>query len=169
VRQHVGCLSACFASSHCELFLGTKCLVSRCLALCFALLLYAHLTWLLAWLSCLPCRNWCLHHHHHGLHDRPQAMLLLVRTFVVPRTLYACHIWGPDMLQLSPCGQSSLQSELLSICKHVLGLCGSVAQACLLNELGLQPLQIIWRKACAKYFATAFTASRGDPLLWGAM
>jgi hypothetical protein len=28
-------------------------------ALCFALLLYAHLTWLVAWLSCLPCRNWC--------------------------------------------------------------------------------------------------------------
>jgi hypothetical protein len=32
---------------------------------------------------------------------------------------------------------------LLSICKHVLGLRGSVAQASLLDELGLQPLQII--------------------------
>jgi hypothetical protein len=31
------------------------------------------------------------------------------------------------------------QSELLSICKHVLGLRGSVAQASLLDELGLQP------------------------------
>jgi hypothetical protein len=27
-------------------------------ALCFALLLDAHLAWLVAWLSCLPCRNW---------------------------------------------------------------------------------------------------------------
>jgi hypothetical protein len=53
-------------------------------------------------------------------------MMLLVRTFVLPRALYACQAWGPDMLQLSPCGQSSLQSELLSICKHVLGLHGSV-------------------------------------------
>jgi hypothetical protein len=47
----------------------------------------------------------------------------------------------PDMLQLSPYGQPSLQSELLSICKHVLGLRGSVAQASLLDELGLQPSQ----------------------------
>jgi hypothetical protein len=44
-------------------------------------------------------------------------------TFVLPRALYACLVWGPDMLQLSPWGQSSLQSELLFICKHVLGLC----------------------------------------------
>jgi hypothetical protein len=27
--------------------------------LCSALLLYAHLAWLVAWLSCLPCRDWC--------------------------------------------------------------------------------------------------------------
>jgi hypothetical protein len=65
----------------------------------------------------------------HGVRDMPQAMMLLVRTFVLPRALYACQVWGTDMLQLKPCGQSSLQSELLSICNHVLGLCGSVAQA----------------------------------------
>jgi hypothetical protein len=29
------------------------------LTLGFALLLHAHLVWLVAWLSCLPCRNWC--------------------------------------------------------------------------------------------------------------
>jgi hypothetical protein len=69
----------------------------------------------------------------------------------------------------SPCGQSSLQSELLSICKHVLGLCGSKAQASLLDELGLQPSQIIWLKACVEFFATACSASRGNPLLWEAM
>jgi hypothetical protein len=73
------------------------------------------------------------------------------------------------MLQLSPCGQSSLLSELLSICKHVLGLRGSVAQASLLGKLGLQPLQIIWLKACVKFFATACSASRGNPLLWEAL
>jgi hypothetical protein len=56
------------------------------------------------------------------------------------------------MLQLSPFGQSSLQSEVLSICKHVLGLHASVAQASLVNELGLQPLQIIWLKACVEFF-----------------
>jgi hypothetical protein len=99
----------------------------------------------------------------------PHAMMLLVRTFVLPRALYACQVWGPDMLQLSPCGQSNLQSELLSICKHVLGLRGSVAQASLLDELGLQPLQIIWLKACVKFISTACSASRGNPLLWEAM
>jgi hypothetical protein len=71
------------------------------------------------------------------------------------------------MLQLSPCGQSSLQSELLSIGRHVMGLHGSVAQASLLDELGLQ--QIIWLKACVKFIATVCTASRGNPLLWKAM
>jgi hypothetical protein len=99
----------------------------------------------------------------------PHAMMLLVRTCVLPRALYACQVWGPDLLQFSPCGQSSLQSELLSICKHVLGLRGSVAQASLLDELGLQPLQIIWLKACVKFFATACSASRGIPLLCEAM
>jgi hypothetical protein len=99
----------------------------------------------------------------------PHAVMLLVRTFVLPRALYACQFRGPDMLQLSPCGQSSLQSELLSICKHVLGLRGSVAQASLLDELGLQPFQIIWLKACVKYFATDCSASRGNLLLWEAM
>jgi hypothetical protein len=73
------------------------------------------------------------------------------------------------MLQLSPYGQSSLQSELLSICMHVMGLRGSVAQASLLDELGLQPLQSIWLKACVKFFATACIASRDNPLLWEAM
>jgi hypothetical protein len=105
----------------------------------------------------------------HGVRDVPHAMMLLVRTFVLTRALYACQVWGPDMLQLSPCGQASLQSELLSICKHVLGLRGSVAQASLLDELGLQPSQILWLKACVKFFATACSASRGNPLLWEAM
>jgi hypothetical protein len=105
------------------------------------------------------------------MRDMPHAMMLLVRTFVLPKALYACQVWGPDMLQLSPCGQSSLQPELLSISKHDLGLSGSVAtaQASLLDELGLQPLQIIRLKSCVKFFATACTASRGNPLFWEAM
>jgi hypothetical protein len=44
----------------------------------------------------------------YGVRDMPYAMMLMVSTFVLPRTLYACHVWGPDMLQLSLCGQSSL-------------------------------------------------------------
>jgi hypothetical protein len=118
---------------------------------------------LAAWRQVLPVAI------EHGVRDMPHAMMLPVHTFVLPRALYACQVWGPDMLQLSPCGQSSLQSELLSICKHVLGLRGSVAQASLLDELCLQPLQSIWLKACVKFFATACSASRGNPLLWEAM
>jgi hypothetical protein len=105
---------------------------------------------LAAWRQVLPVAI------EHGVRDMPHAIMLLVRTFVLPRALYACQVWGPDMLQLSP---SSLQSELLSICKHVLGLRGSVAQASILDELGLQPLQIIWLKACVKFFATACSVS----------
>jgi hypothetical protein len=103
---------------------------------------------LAAWRQVLPVAI------EHGVRDMQHAMMLLVCTFVLPRALYACQVWGPDMLQPSPCGQSSLQSELLSICKHVLGLRGSVAYS-LLYDLGLQPLQIIRLKACVKFFATA--------------
>jgi hypothetical protein len=70
---------------------------------------------LAAWRQALPVAV------AHGVRDMPHAMMLLVRTFVLPRALYACQVWFPDMLQLLPCDQSSLQSELLSICKHVLG------------------------------------------------
>jgi hypothetical protein len=100
-----------------------------------------------------------------GLQLVSHAIMLLVLIFVLPRVLFACQVWVPDMRQLSPCGQSNLQSELLSICKRVLGSLGSVAQASLLNELGLQPLQIIWLKACVNLFATVCTASGGNPLL----
>jgi hypothetical protein len=70
--------------------------------------------------------------------DMLHAMMLQVRTFVLPRALYACQVWGPDMLQLSPCDQSSLLSELLSFCNHVLWLRGSVAQVPLVEGVNLQ-------------------------------
>jgi hypothetical protein len=35
------------------------CLALKCLLLCPALRVFVHLTWLVAWLSCLPCRIWC--------------------------------------------------------------------------------------------------------------
>jgi hypothetical protein len=34
-------------------------LASICLLLSPALRVFVHLTWLVAWLSCLPCRIWC--------------------------------------------------------------------------------------------------------------
>jgi hypothetical protein len=46
---------------------------------------------------------------------------------------------------------------------------GCVALASLLDGLGLQPLQIIWLKACVNFFATACSAFRGKPMLWEAM
>jgi hypothetical protein len=35
------------------------CLALICLLLCPALRVFVHLTWLVAWLSCLLCRIWC--------------------------------------------------------------------------------------------------------------
>jgi hypothetical protein len=57
---------------------------------------------LAAWRQVLPVAI------EHGVRDMPHAMTMLVRTFVLPRAQYACYYWGPDMLQLSPCGNSSL-------------------------------------------------------------
>jgi hypothetical protein len=48
---------------------------------------------LAAWRQVLPVAI------KHGVRGMPHTMMLLVRTFVLPRALYACH-WGPDMLQL---------------------------------------------------------------------
>jgi hypothetical protein len=51
--------------------------------------------------------------------DMPHVMVLLVLTFALSSALYACKLWGPAkiwdpvMQQLSPCGKSSLQSDLL--------------------------------------------------------
>jgi hypothetical protein len=84
----------------------------------------------------------------------------------LPRALSACQVWGPDLLQLSPCDQTSPQSELLSLCRHVLGLRGSLAQASLLDELGLIMTNHV---ADSMFFTTACTASRGNPLLWEAV
>jgi hypothetical protein len=109
---------------------------------------------LAAWRHTLPVAI------EHGVRDMPYVMMLLFCTFVLSKGSYACQGWGLDMLQLSPCGQSSLQSELLSICKHVLRFHGSIAQAPLLSMLGLQPVQIIWLNACVKFFAIACHASR---------
>jgi hypothetical protein len=53
---------------------------------------------LAAWRQVLPVAV------EHGVRDMPHAMMLLVRTFFLPRALYACQVWGPDMLQLSPRG-----------------------------------------------------------------
>jgi hypothetical protein len=41
------------------IYMVSLCLASICLLLCPALRVFAHLTWLVAWLPCLPCRIWC--------------------------------------------------------------------------------------------------------------
>jgi hypothetical protein len=40
-------------------YMVSLCLASICLRLCSDLLVFAHLMWLVAWLSCLPCHTWC--------------------------------------------------------------------------------------------------------------
>jgi hypothetical protein len=51
---------------------------------------------LAAWRQVLPVAI------EHGVLYIPHAMMLLARTFVLPKALNACQVWGPDMLQLSP-------------------------------------------------------------------
>jgi hypothetical protein len=126
-NDHIQCQGVLLLKHVDEYVVSTRCMSGNMLA---------------AWRQVLPLAI------EHVLRDMPHAMMLLVRAFVLPRALYACIVWGPYMLLLSPCGQSCSQSELLSICKHFLGLRGSLAQASLLDELGLQPLQIVWLKAC---------------------
>jgi hypothetical protein len=82
------------------------------------------------WSSCVSCwKKFSNLHHHCGSEVRFSLLLY------------------PNMA-----GYVLYSSQHL-ICKHVLGLRGSVAQASLLDELGLQTFQIIWLKACVKFFA----------------
>jgi hypothetical protein len=118
---------------------------------------------LAAWRQVLPVAI------EHGVRDMPHAKMLLVRTFVLPRALYACQVWGPVMLQLSPCGQSSLQSELLPNSKRVLGLRGSVAQGLTTRRAWPAANTNHLAESMCEFFAAACTASRGSPLLWEAM
>jgi hypothetical protein len=45
-------------------YMFSLCLASICLLLCSAVLVFAHLTWLVAWLSCHPCRTWTVWSFH---------------------------------------------------------------------------------------------------------
>jgi hypothetical protein len=50
--------------------------------------------------------------------DLPKAMTVLVKTYVTQKAMHASQVWGPDVLHLSPCGKSILQSELAAIFNH---------------------------------------------------
>jgi hypothetical protein len=78
----------------------------------------------------------------------PHAMVLLVKTYVFQHAMFASQVRSTALLHPSPCGESDLQSEILSIFRRLLALRGSVARASLMNELGVPPLQLHWLKAC---------------------
>jgi hypothetical protein len=50
-----------------------------------------------------------------GVRYMPHAMVLLVETYVFQQAMFASQVWGVDLLHPSPCGESDLQSEILSI------------------------------------------------------
>jgi hypothetical protein len=100
----------------------------------------------------------------------PHVMILLVRTYG------SLGPYMPAKFEVLPCCNFHLPtSPAYSLsCRPFAGMfwgCVIPAtgyQAQLLDELGLQPLHIIWLKACVK-FTTFCTTSRGDSLLWEAM
>jgi hypothetical protein len=81
----------------------------------------------------------------------PHATVLLVKTYVLQHAMFASQVWGVDLLHPSPCGGSDLQSESLSNFRRLLALRGSVAQAVLMDELGIHPLQVYWLEACVTF------------------
>jgi hypothetical protein len=63
-----------------ERYIVSLCLASICLLLCPALLVFVHLTWLVAWLSCLQCRIWC------------KSIIIIIMAFPFVRS--TCTFWG---------------------------------------------------------------------------
>jgi len=104
-----------------------------------------------------------------GVRYMPRAMVLLVKTYVFQRAMYASQVLGADLLHPSPCGESDLQSEMLSIFRRLLALRGSVARASLMDELGVHPLQVHWLKACVTFFRAACASQHSSPLFYRAM
>jgi hypothetical protein len=55
-----------------------------------------------------------------GVQYMPHAMVLLSETYVFQHAMFASQVWGVDHLHPLPCGESDLQSEILSISRRLL-------------------------------------------------
>ncbi len=100
-----------------------------------------------------------------GVATMPHVMLCLVQTYVLPRALFGCQLWGPDMVAKGDGYTSPSQKILLRLYKYILGVRRSVVSANLLDEVGAESLQHYWFKACVNFWSSAVHASKRNGLL----
>jgi hypothetical protein len=87
----------------------------------------------------------------YGVQHHPQALLHLIRTFVLPHAMYGSQVWSTaylsgDVLQSPP------QARMLSFYKSLLGVRRSVAGDIVLHELCQPPLQFYWLRSLCRFW-----------------
>jgi hypothetical protein len=100
-----------------------------------------------------------------GIAGMPHVMLRLLQTYVLPRALFGCQLWGPDLVARGDDHTSQSQRSLLAFYKRVLGVRRNVPSDSVVDEVGAEPLQHYWFKACVKFWSTAVQASEHNALL----
>jgi hypothetical protein len=102
-----------------------------------------------------------------GVAGMPNVMLRLLQTYVLPRALFGCQLWGPDLVAMGDAHGLKFkpQRSLLAFYKQVLGLKRNTASVNVLDEVGAEPLQHYWFKACVKFWSSAVLASEHNTLL----
>jgi hypothetical protein len=100
-----------------------------------------------------------------GVATMPHVVLCLVQTYVLPRALFGCQLWGPDMVAKGDGYTSPTQKILLRLNKYIFGVRRNVVSANLLHEVGPESLQHYWLKACMNFWSPAVHASKRNGLL----
>ena len=100
-----------------------------------------------------------------GVATMPHVMLCLVQTYVLPRALFGCQLWGPDMVAKGDAYTSQSQKVLLRLYRYILGVRRNVVSANVLDEVGAESLQHYWFKACVNFWSSAVHASKRNGLL----
>ena len=90
--------------------------------------------------------------HSHALLNRPDTVLWLAKTYVVPAGMYGSQIWGTQYLKQSRQFDSLVQTCHLSFLKGVLGTKRSAPNWAMFRECGHEPLRFYWFRAAVKLY-----------------
>ena len=87
----------------------------------------------------------------HDLSHRLHVSVWLYKTYVVPASMYASQIWATSFLQEGYEMENCIQKWLLRYLRSILGVRTSTPSWSVLRECGVEPIQLNWFRACARF------------------
>ncbi|NBK25894.1 MAG: hypothetical protein EOM68_28255, partial [Spirochaetia bacterium] len=87
-----------------------------------------------------------------GVHQMPHAILRLFQTFVLPRGMYACQIWGTTYMHPGAIYKSGIQVRHLGFLRRVLGVRRVTASDVVLSETCQTPFQFYWVRSICMFW-----------------